>query len=218
MNDGLRFRDRATCVVHRTPRIVRPCELLDLRGHFLVEHFRNGMKIGERKGYNLIVNQGRNRLLDVMFDAGTQITTWYIGLIDNQGVQAPALANVYANIRCQEVGGGISSDNGWEEFILNGYEIGGNNTKRGTWAPDPASGQIITNPSGSATTHKITATGNGRSVYGLFVVGGHTDCELQGNYSQAAGRLWAATAFSAVIPVTTNDELKVTYAVDANAA
>ena len=51
-------------------------DLLDPRGRFVVEHFRNGVKIGQYEFPNGITNEGKNKLLDVMFHGTTAITTW----------------------------------------------------------------------------------------------------------------------------------------------
>lgn len=210
MKSRLSFTDRATCRVVRSARQA-PADPLDPKGYFLVEHYRNGEKIGEYRTKNTIVNEGRNKLLDVMFHSATQITTWYIGLIDNDGVSAPIVSNTYAAIRTS------GSANNWDEMTAGAYEISGDDTIRATWNPDAASGQEITNS--TPLTFTITSTGDGMTVYGLFVCGGHADCEDQGNYDASGGVLWCGTAFSGdPIPVLENDELKVTYTVDANAS
>ena len=62
---------------------------IGLRGRFVVEHFRKGVKIGQYQFPNGICNEGKNKLLDIMFHGVTAITTWWLGLIDNSGYTAP---------------------------------------------------------------------------------------------------------------------------------
>ena len=60
------------------------------RGRYIVEHWRGGRRINEYHFQNGVVNEGKNRLLNVMFHSGTQISTWYMGFIDNSGYSALA--------------------------------------------------------------------------------------------------------------------------------
>jgi len=65
---------------------------LPLKGKFQIQHFNKaGELVGNYDVPNGIVDIGINTLLDVMFDSGSQITTWYIGLINNAGT--PTLSN-----------------------------------------------------------------------------------------------------------------------------
>ena len=81
---------------------------LQPRGRFVVEHFRKGVKIGQYEFPNGITNEGKNKLLDVMFHGVSAITTWWLGLIDNSGYTALAARDTYANIN--------QAGNGWDEF------------------------------------------------------------------------------------------------------
>ena len=94
------------------------------RGRFVVEHFRNGVKIGQYEFPNGITNEGKNKLLDVMFHAVSPVTTWWLGMIDNAGYTAQAATDTYANIG--------QSGNQWAEFT--GYTDAAN----GATAPAPA--------------------------------------------------------------------------------
>ena len=58
---------------------------LEPRGRFVVEHFRNGEKIGHYEFPNGITNEGKNKLLDVMFHGVSAITSWWLGMISNGG-------------------------------------------------------------------------------------------------------------------------------------
>src|SRR5690606_35147126 len=106
--------------------------------HFVVDHFRNGKRIGSYHFKNGITNEGKNYLLDAAFSGGTPITTWYLGLIDNSGYSALAATDIYDNIN--QVG------NGWDEF--SSYtDLANSNSAvtRPVWTESGPSGQALTN-------------------------------------------------------------------------
>jgi len=159
-----------------------------LRGKFHVEHYRNKTKIGVYDFYNDIVNEGLDKVLNVMFHDATKITPWYLSLIDNAG--GPVLDPT------DTMGG----HGGWVEATQ--YD----ETDRVTWDEDAASGQSITNS--VPATFTISAT---KTIYGLFVTSSNAK-------SGTTGTLWSAAAFAAPIAVADDDELKVTYTVAASNA
>lgn len=55
---------------------------------------RNGVILWEDTAHNLVVNGGLDSLLNVYFDAATQITTWYLGL---KGTGSVAAADTLAS-------------------------------------------------------------------------------------------------------------------------
>jgi hypothetical protein len=93
---------------------------------------------------NGITNEGKDNMLDVYFDNGTQITTWYMGMLDTTGSLAA---------------GDTLASHAWGE--INGYSGG---PTRKTWNPDEPSGQAISN----ATPLVFTFTGT-YTVRGLFI-------------------------------------------------
>ena len=135
--------DRAEGAVER--QALEPINDLKAKGKFIVEHFRDGKKIGEYEFLNGIVDQGLNKILDVMFGSVTQITTWYIGLIDNSGFSALANADT------------LASHAGWNEFT----NYSGN---RKSWGVGAAAARSITN--GTTADFAITGTG---TLKGIFV-------------------------------------------------
>jgi hypothetical protein len=173
-------------------------------GRFVVEHFRNGEKIGHYEFPNGITNEGKNKLLDVMFHGVSAITTWWLGLIDNAGYSVLAATDAYANIN--------QAGNGWDEFTA--YTDAGNSGSASTrpeWTEGAASGQAITN--GSPVVFDITASG---TVKGLFLVGGAANAQNKGDYQAVGAVLWATALFnSGDVPVNNGDQLKVTYSVSA---
>jgi hypothetical protein len=176
---------------------------LQPRGRFVVEHFRKGEKIGHYEFPNGITNEGKNKLLDVMFHGVSAITTWWLGMIDNSGYSALAATDTYENID--------QAGNGWDEFTdYTDAGNGGSASTRPEWTEGAASGQAITN--GSPVVFDITASG---TVKGLFLVGGIANAQNKGNH-EAGGTLWATALFgTGDVPVNAEDQLKVTYTVSA---
>lgn len=123
-------------------------DLLKLKGKFFVEHYdKDGNLKGKYPVNNGITNAGKNSILDVYFNSGTPLTTWYIGLIDN-GVGSNTLA----------AGDTLASHAGWAEFT----NYSGN---RVAWGQGAASSQQVTN----ASPATFTITGGGGTLYGIFV-------------------------------------------------
>jgi len=176
---------------------------LQPRGRFVVEHFRKGVKIGHYEFPNGITNEGKNKLLDVMFHGVSAITTWWLGLIDNSGYSALAAGDTYVNIN--------QTGNGWDEFTdYTDPANSGSASTRPEWTEGAASGQAITN--GSPVVFDITGSG---TVKGLFLVGGIANAQNKGNH-EAGGTLWATALFgTGDVPVNAEDQLKVTYTVSA---
>ena len=173
------------------------------RGRFVVEHFRNGVKIGQYEFPNGITNQGKNKLLDVMFHGGSAATTWWLGMIDNAGYTALAATDTYQNI--------TQAGNQWAEFT--GYTDAANGESASTrpaWTVGAASNQASTNA--SPVVFDITGSG---TVKGLFLVGGIANAQNKSNHD-ASGILWATALFgTGDVPVNASDQLKVTYTVSA---
>jgi hypothetical protein len=188
--------------------IVRPAKPLatsglNPRGRFQVEHWRDGRLIGQYEFPNGITDEGKDQILNTQFDAATQITTWYLGLIDNANFTGLADGDTYDEID--------QAGNGWDEFT--DYTDAGNGdsaTTRPVWNPDAAASQSISN--GTVVVFDITATG---TVEGLFLVGGGTAPENKGDHA-AGSTLWATALFdSGDVDVQNGDQLKATYTVTA---
>lgn len=158
---------------------------LNLRGTFMVEHWRAGKLIGMHQFKNGITNEGKDHILDVGFHAASQITTWYVGLIDNSGFSALAAGDT------------MSSHAGWSESTA--YD----EATRVEWTEGAASSQSITNATALTFTMNATAT-----IYGIFITSGSAK-------SGTSGTLWSTGAFSSPVAVASADELKVTYTINA---
>lgn len=130
---------------------------------------------------NLVVNEGLNSLLSVYLAAGTQITTWYLGVFE--GNYTPVATDTAANI----------ASNATESSA---YSAG----VRQTWTPGAVSSQTVTN-SASKATFTFNAT---KTIYGAFLASTST-------VGGTGGTLFSAARFSAPKSVTSGDQLLLTY-------
>ena len=158
---------------------------LKLRGMFNIEHYRDGVKIETYQFHNDIVTQGKNSVLDIMFRAQTQITSWYFGLVNNSGFSAFDSTDV------------MSSHSGWTEFTS--YD----EATRVAWSPAAASSGSISNS--STSDFSINASG---TLKAIFVTSGSAK-------SGTTGTLWSTCAFAGTVSIVNGDLLKITYTVNA---
>ncbi len=157
-----------------------------VKGYHTVEHIRGGKVIGKYIFPNGVTNQGKNYALDAAFNGATQVTSWYLGLIDNASYSALAAADT------------PSSHAGWIEFTS--YD----EATRPEWLANAASGQAVTNT--TVTTFTISASG---TLKGVFLASVNTK-------SSTAGTLWATALFTpSTIAVVDNDVIRNTYTVTA---
>lgn len=190
MIDKMKFAEAVGCQVIRSSGEIEMfqalSELEDVfrpQGHFRIKHIRDGKELAVYDVKNLVVNQGKNDILDVYFSDGTQVAAsgWFMGLVSLSGYSAIAAGDTAA------------SHAGWTEFT--GYS---ESTRQAWGQGDPAS-QSITNA--TPVTFTINATG---TVKGAFIITNSTK-------GGTSGKLWAAALFSADVPVNSGDQLKVTY-------
>ncbi len=172
-------------VIQNTVRGRAANAMFQPKGKFKVEHWRGDTLLGTYEFPNGIVNEGKNKIFDVMFNSATPITTWYIGLISLSGYSALADADT------------IASHAGWTEFT--GYT----QANRVTWGSGASASQVITNA--TPATFDMNATG---TVKGIFIVSNNTK-------GGTTGTLWATALFTADVPVVSGDQLKITYTLNA---
>ena len=160
---------------------------LELKGRFQVEHWRDGELLGKYDFPNGITNVGKNLLLDVMFNGGTQVAnnSWFVGLIDLTSYSALAASDI------------MSSHGGWVEFTS--YT----QSTRVAWGSGAASGQQVINA--SSAVFDINGSG---TVKGIFV-------NTVSTKSGTTGTLWTTGLFNADVVVTSGDQIKITYGVAA---
>lgn len=157
---------------------------LPIGGKFKVQHFdKNGNLKGEHEFKNGIVDVGLNALLDIMFHGSTQVTTWYLGLINAAGYSALSNADTMA------------SHAGWAETAA--YT----ESTRPEWTEGAAASRSITNSTSVDFSINATVT-----LKGLFVTSNNTK-------SGTTGTLWATALFASDVAAENGDTLKVTYTV-----
>lgn len=159
-------------------------ESLKPKGKYLVEVFRRGELIDSVEFDNGITDAGKDNLLDVMFHAATQTSTWYIGLIDNSGFSALSDSDTH------------DSHAGWSENT--DYD----ETTREEYVEAASSSQAITN-SASVAEFTMNAT---VTLKGMFLA----SLSTKGSTS-SSGVLWSTGAFSSTLSVISGDLVRVTY-------
>lgn len=145
----------------------------------------------EEEMHNLVVNQGLQDMVNTYLDAGTQITTWYVGLITGPGATVAA--------------GNTLASKAWTEFT----SYSGNRKTAVFSTPTTADPSVTTN---SASPASFTMTGSG-TVGGAFLASSLTP-------GGTTGILFSASAFQAPgdRAVVASDVLNVTYTFSLDAA
>ena len=135
---------------------------------------------------NSVTNAGLNSVLNVYLNAATQITVWYIGLVDVTGFTAFASSDTAA------------SHAGWTEVTA--YAA----ATRPAWTGTSSTAQSTSNS--STVNFAINAT---KQVKGIFFISENTK-------SGSTGTLFSTAAFTAGNQsVASGDTLQVTYTVSA---
>jgi hypothetical protein len=165
-----------------------PANKLTLRGVFDVEHWRAGELIGQESAHNLVVNQGLNHILNVVFNAATQVTTWYVGLFE--GNYTPVAGDTAATF----------PSNATESTAY------GEST-RPAFVEAASTAQSITN---SANKAEFTMNAT-KTIYGAFL----SSVSTKGG---TTGTLAAAARFASSRSVVAADLLRVTYTINASAS
>lgn len=161
---------------------------VSMAGHYKLVHKRNGEVLNVFEDHNDITNAGLDAILDIMFHGTTQITTWYMGLIDNSGYSSVANSDT------------MSSHAGWNEFTTYSQAT------RPEWTEGASSSQVMTNS--SAIQFSITGSG---TLKGILIASNSTK-------GGTTGTLWSTALFSANLIVTSGDTLELTYSISASRA
>lgn len=134
----------------------------------------------EESWENLVVNEGLDHALDVTLSAGTQETSWYVGLLDGA---SPTIAAA-----------DTMASHAWTENV--NYTEG----VRQTWTDAGVSSQSVTN---SASTADFSINTNTQTIGGAFLV---ADSAKSGT----SGVLYAAGTFASAKSADNGDTLSVT--------
>jgi hypothetical protein len=154
--------------------------------------FKGGYELIDTwKEPNVCTDEGLTSNLGVYFSGDTQITSWYIGVFEDN--YTPLITNTYATP-------GFTECTAYDE------------TTRPAWQEAGAAAKAITN-----AANKATFTFNaGKTVYGGFLVGGGTDPNTKGN-TGGGGVLFCSSQFtSGSKAVVSTDILKVSVALSAS--
>lgn len=145
-------------------------------------HDQDGNLRWQDEAHNIVTNAGLNHVLDATLSAGTQITTWYVGLTDG----TPTVA----------AGDTMSSHAGWAE--VTNYD----EAARQTWTDGGVASQSVDN---SASPAVFTCSTNGTTVGGSFL----TSSSTKGG---TTGTLYSVAAYSGGDKsVDDGDTLTITY-------
>lgn len=168
--------------------------MLGVGGHFIVECYGpDGELKWEDTAENSVTGVGLNSLMNVYLGAATQITAWYIGLVDNAGFVSFSSTDTAA------------SHSGWSEVAGANYS----NSTRVLWTPGSASAGSVVN--GSTADHNMI-NGSSLTVKGLFLISDNTK-------GGTTGTLFSTAAFTGGNQAVNNgDTLKVTYTVGATSS
>jgi hypothetical protein len=180
MSDVMRFTDSAMGTIHRPGKLLK--DNLNFQGSWLIDHYRAGRQIGQHYIPNLVLNAAKNANLDTFFNGSGQLTSWYVGLINNSGFTSIVASDT------------IASHAGWSELTTQ-YSQG----TRPAWGQGAASAQIITNASPIVFSMVTTVT-----VQGLIIVS-------QSTKGGTSGLMWSAASFPTPLPTVNLDELRCTY-------
>lgn len=156
---------------------------MNIKGQYKLQVIRGGKTIHEESGHNMIVDEGKNAILDIMFYS-TAKKSWFVGLINN----SPA-----PDILAADTG---ASHAGWVETTA--YTPAGD---RQALTVGAASSNSIT----TSAQAEFTLTGN-VNLYGFFI------CDEEDN-TVTPGTLWCTAMFDSVITGITGDVIKVDYSV-----
>lgn len=134
------------------------------------EHWLNGILLRSWTERNLVTTEGLNHLLDAVFAADTQITTWYVAPFEDD--HTPAAGDTYAVP-------------GFTECTAYGE------ASRVQWQQGGAAAGVITN-----SAIKASLTFNAvKTIYGAALVGGGTAAATKDDQA-GGGTLFCESQFS----------------------
>ena len=158
------------------------------RGVYVLQHIRDGEVIDEEILSNLVVDQGLNYLLSAGLAAGSQLSSWYLGLFEGNYTPVPSdtAATIAGNsTECSAYTGGA----------------------RKAWTPGAVASKSVSN-SASRGDFIFNAT---KTIYGAFLISNAT-------ISGTSGTLFSAARFATAKNVVNLDEMLITYSFTASSA
>jgi len=184
MNDRNRIVSKFSSSVERRRSLAT---LEELHGVFGLEQWRNGICIGVIPFPNSSTNVGKQYLLGTGFNSVTQITGWFLGLIDGTS-GTPVLD-------ATDISNGHS---GWTEFTT--YD----ETNRQAWtkSPSPSTNQMVSSAPCQFTVSASVAAN--AFIAGGFVISNNTK-------GGTTGTLYAQGLLPNAVPVQEGDIFKLNY-------
>lgn len=161
--------------------VLVPDNKIICKGQYFCELIRGGKLIDSWTVDNLVVNEGLNANLGVMFNAATQITAWFLGVFE--GNYTPVATDTAAGIAAAATESTAYAS-----------------ATRPAWTQASPASQSITN-SASRASFVFNAT---KTIYGAFMVSSSTKLGT-------AGTLFSAARFGTAKAVVNLDELLLTY-------
>ena len=168
--------------------VLLPAAALVVGGIFTGQIVRDGKIIDEFDVPNLVVDQGLNHLLDVVFHGTTQVNPWYLGVFE--GNYTPVATLTAANIAAS-----ATECTAYDEASRQEYN-------------EAAAAAKVTTNSANKATFTFNAT---KTLYGAFLISDNTK-------GGTAGTLMAAAKFVAPKAVVATDQLLLTYSFTAASA
>lgn len=167
-----------------------PRQKVVVGGVFIHDVLRDGELLGAIEEHNLVVNEGLNHLLNVTLNNATQTAAWYVGIYKT--AVAPAAGWTAANIHSN-----ATKADEFDEATLPEY------------VEAASTAQSITNSAAKATfTMNATVTINGAYLKS-------TNVKL---VTDTTGVLFAASQFTAGRNLVDDDELLITYTINATSS
>lgn len=161
--------------------ILMPSNDIRVGGIFECQQIRNGEIIDEWQSQNIVVDEGLNHVLDVVFHGATQIATWYLGLFEGNYTPVAGLTAATVTAASTE---------------CTAYDEG----TRQVFDEAAAASKTITN-SASKATFTINAS---KTIYGAFLASSSIK-------SGTGGTLFSAARFGSAKVVADDDQLLVSY-------
>lgn len=165
-------------------------QLMRVGGVFHIEHFRDGKLIDAWDEPNMVVNEGLNSMLGINFHADAQITAWYVSLF--KGNYTPVATETAATVTASST-------------EITTADV--TNTARPAYTVAAAASQQVTN---SASVAVFTANAT-NTIYGAFLASASA-------FGATTGVLFAISRFATARNVVANDQLNVTYTIQASSA
>lgn len=180
-------KDKVSCVVEKKPAHT---EKAKAQGVFTVTCYdKNGNLKWEEKAPNLVVDVGLEAMTEATLGAGTQVTTWYLGIYGAAASNNPAPTDT------------MSSHGGWTE--ITDYDESTRPTCSFGASSIASTGTSVISNSGSAAAFTMNA---GTTVGGAFL----TSNDTKGG---STGTLFSAADFQSPGNriVVSGDTINVTY-------